>query len=62
MFKSIQDVRDISIYYIKLYDFFYKPSRTIQTGHCKGHQRYHDMIYTDIGNQLICIQINSTLQ
>ena len=22
MFKSIQDVRDISLYYIKLYDFF----------------------------------------
>ena len=62
MFKSIQDVRDyhytrpISNYMI------YKPSRIIQTGHCKGPQRYHDIIYTDIGNQLIYIQINSTLQ
>ena len=63
MFKSIQDVRDISLYYIKLYVFFfYKPSRIIQTGHCKGHQRYHGIIYTDIANQLIYIQINSTLQ
>ena len=50
----------IIILYQIIWFFFYKPSRIIQTGHCKGHQRYHGIIYTDISNQLIYIQINST--
>ena len=51
MFKSIQDVKDISLYYIKLYDFSrnYKPSIIRLTGHCKSHQRYHGIICTVVG-------------
>ena len=62
MFKSIQDVRDISLSYIKLYDFsFTNLQESYKQDIVKVTKRYHGIIYTDIGNQLIYIQINSTL-